>query len=332
MDSVFTMLKEARKAKKLSLEDIADATYISVDFLKAIEEGKTNILPQAYVRAFIREYASVVGLNVDNVIHQLDAPAAPSAPQPSPSRRRSSAAPVQRPAPEEARPEREEPAPEETHPPEPVREEIRPEESAEEPAPPGFMSSEPTPSESAPSETVTSEPLAPEPAPVEPTPPRPPRDLTSLIQKAAILVGLAVIGIVVRNITGIEKLKTAQIPFQSVIKENEDLAAGPAKADSGALPLSPGARKDSLTLEARATDTVWVQLMIDGGPVREYIFRPNFRITWKAADKFVVTVGNAAAVHLTLNKKDLGALGRKGAVVQRLQLTRETLSHETPTR
>ncbi len=87
MDSAFTMLKKAREAKNLSLADVADSTFISIRYLEAIEAGKTDILPQAYVRAFIREYAAVVGLDTAEVMRRLDNPGAPvqAAPPPRPA-------------------------------------------------------------------------------------------------------------------------------------------------------------------------------------------------------------------------------------------------------
>lgn len=63
MDSVFQELKHAREARRLSIDDVSDATLINAKFLEAIEQGNTNVLPQTYVRAFIREYASFVGLD-----------------------------------------------------------------------------------------------------------------------------------------------------------------------------------------------------------------------------------------------------------------------------
>src|SRR5512142_1064571 len=80
MDSVFTMLKQAREAKNLSLADVSDTTFISIRFLEAIEAGKTDILPQAYVRAFIREYAAVVGLDIAEVMRRYDSMGRPQAP------------------------------------------------------------------------------------------------------------------------------------------------------------------------------------------------------------------------------------------------------------
>ena len=72
MDSVFQELKRAREARHLSIEDVSDATLINVTFLEAIEQGNTTVLPQTYVRAFIREYANVVGLDPHEIMMRYD--------------------------------------------------------------------------------------------------------------------------------------------------------------------------------------------------------------------------------------------------------------------
>ena len=98
MEPLFTQLKKARESKQLSITDVAGATNINPDFLSALEEGRTDILPQTYVRAFLREYSAVVGLDPETVMRQYDEirnlapsraptketqkPTAPHAPQP----------------------------------------------------------------------------------------------------------------------------------------------------------------------------------------------------------------------------------------------------------
>ena len=72
MELLYTQLKKARESKQLSITDIAGATNINPDFLAALEEGRADILPQTYVRAFLREYASVVGLDPETVMRQYD--------------------------------------------------------------------------------------------------------------------------------------------------------------------------------------------------------------------------------------------------------------------
>jgi cytoskeletal protein RodZ len=73
MEEIFTRLKQARESRNLSIADVASATNINPDFLAALEQGKTNILPQAYVRAFLREYALVVGLEPQRVMEEYEA-------------------------------------------------------------------------------------------------------------------------------------------------------------------------------------------------------------------------------------------------------------------
>jgi cytoskeleton protein RodZ len=297
MDSVFTLLKQAREAKSLSLNDVADATFISVRYLEAIEAGKTDMLPQAYVRAFIREYAAVVGLDAAAVMRQYAGAAAPQAAPPSPPAEDAGA---------KTRAERAAPS------------------GDEQPA-------QATPASTPEEPRIEHAPAAPPPTveirTPEPSAPAPHRDLTDIVQKAAIVMGVAVVAVVLWNIMGIEKPKSREIPFQNVITENELHAAGPGRKDSTKVPATQASRTDSLTLQAVTMDSVWVQVIIDGGTPREYLFRPNSRASWKAGEKFLLTIGNAGAVQLTLNKKDLGPLGKKGAVIQKLELTRQSLAH-----
>jgi cytoskeleton protein RodZ len=70
---LFLELKNAREAKGLTLEQISDITRIAETSLEAIERGEVSILPQAYVRAFIREYADTVGLDPAELMRKYDA-------------------------------------------------------------------------------------------------------------------------------------------------------------------------------------------------------------------------------------------------------------------
>lgn len=64
-------LKEARKEKNISLESLQDITKIQKRYLVAIEEGNFDVLPgKFYARAFIKEYALVVGLDPDELLEE----------------------------------------------------------------------------------------------------------------------------------------------------------------------------------------------------------------------------------------------------------------------
>lgn len=72
MDSFLDELKQAREAKNISLSEISASTLIDVKMLEAIERGNVKILPQTYIRAFLREYAGIVGLNPQDIMRKYD--------------------------------------------------------------------------------------------------------------------------------------------------------------------------------------------------------------------------------------------------------------------
>lgn len=64
MADIGDKLKKARKDKGMSVEDVEKITKIQRRYLTAIENNEFDQLPgDFYVRAFIRQYADVVGLN-----------------------------------------------------------------------------------------------------------------------------------------------------------------------------------------------------------------------------------------------------------------------------
>ncbi len=65
-------LCRVREEQRISIMDISAATRINMKFLEAMEEGNFAILPQTYVRAFVREYAQCVGLSIDEVLAKYD--------------------------------------------------------------------------------------------------------------------------------------------------------------------------------------------------------------------------------------------------------------------
>lgn len=59
-----TMLREARAAKGLELSDIAELTHVRKEYLRALEEGRFDDLPEdVYTRNFVRLYAQAVGIS-----------------------------------------------------------------------------------------------------------------------------------------------------------------------------------------------------------------------------------------------------------------------------
>ena len=72
MASFFIELKELRKSKEISLDQIHQRTKINMRYLRAIEAGEFEILPIPYLRLFLRAYAKEIGGDANNALEQLD--------------------------------------------------------------------------------------------------------------------------------------------------------------------------------------------------------------------------------------------------------------------
>lgn len=66
-------LKAERIKSELTLQQIANKTRIDLKFLEAIEEGNFAFLPELYVRAFIKEYSKIIGLDDELVLKKFEA-------------------------------------------------------------------------------------------------------------------------------------------------------------------------------------------------------------------------------------------------------------------
>ena len=84
-------LREARRARGLTVEAASDATKIRARYLRALEAEDWDAMPApAYARGFLRTYSTYLGLDADAVVESYRrateaAPAeAPTAPEPPP--------------------------------------------------------------------------------------------------------------------------------------------------------------------------------------------------------------------------------------------------------
>lgn len=65
-------LRKERESRQLTLSDISQLTRINIKYLQAIEQGAFDVLPQTYVRAFIKAYAEAVGINAVDALKKYD--------------------------------------------------------------------------------------------------------------------------------------------------------------------------------------------------------------------------------------------------------------------
>jgi len=76
----------------------------------------------------------------------------------------------------------------------------------------------------------------------------------------------------------------------------------------------------SLVLEIEATQLTWVVVRSDDQPPHEALLQPGQRITWKAKNQYLLTLGNAAGVVIRLNGEIQGPFGKPGQVVRDIRL------------
>jgi len=65
-------LKVFRAAKDISIQQIAVKTKIDPKFLNAIENADFDIIPDIYMRAFLREYCQILDLNPNDILIKYD--------------------------------------------------------------------------------------------------------------------------------------------------------------------------------------------------------------------------------------------------------------------
>jgi len=63
-------LRYRREAEGLSLQDVFHRTRINPAFLEALESGRFEVLPEAYVRLFLKKYAQEIGLDPDEALER----------------------------------------------------------------------------------------------------------------------------------------------------------------------------------------------------------------------------------------------------------------------
>jgi len=65
-------LKKIRLANKIELTKIADRTKININFLKDMEAGKFDFLPELYVRSFLKLYLKELGPDAGHFLDEYD--------------------------------------------------------------------------------------------------------------------------------------------------------------------------------------------------------------------------------------------------------------------
>lgn len=74
MPTVAQQLHEAREARHMTIQQVADITKIRSDHLRALEEGNLSVFSApVYIKGFVRTYSTLLKLDVAQVMSDLDA-------------------------------------------------------------------------------------------------------------------------------------------------------------------------------------------------------------------------------------------------------------------
>ena len=104
-------------------------------------------------------------------------------------------------------------------------------------------------------------------------------------------------------------------PVRPATPPSTAAAAAPPAPRTSSAPASGEQR-----LVIRAVEPTWIRVQTDEGRIAEELLPAGASREWAAERRFLVTIGNAGGVELTLNGRALPPLGPKGTVIQRLEL------------
>jgi cytoskeletal protein RodZ len=74
MPTVAEQLHQAREARNLTIQQVAEITKIRTDHVRALEEGNFDVFSApVYIRGFVRTYSNLLKLDVPQIMAALDA-------------------------------------------------------------------------------------------------------------------------------------------------------------------------------------------------------------------------------------------------------------------
>ena len=68
----YSLLKKSRESKEIDLQTISNDIKINIKYLEAIENGNLNIVPNTYIRLFIKSYAQYLKLDSKEILNQYE--------------------------------------------------------------------------------------------------------------------------------------------------------------------------------------------------------------------------------------------------------------------
>ena len=345
------MLREAREAQAFSLQEVEAQTRIRAKFLQAFEQGDISDLPSiAHAKGFLRNYAQFLHLDVDAVIArfaQATGTGVGTLTQPTAVYPREQVAPPAHPGEEPAvavdEPEDEEKAQE---PPPQPRQRTAAARSGQPRAryiPPGQRVGPGAPltmgRQAAQPQRVSSDfpQSAAQPAPhTAPAPDERRQGSGSLPQQiihsplftaAVLLVGFGLIMLWITStlskISGSELVPAEQqSEFLNQFATSETTVPTPTFAPTSTPQADSGLQiLDRVVLSLDVKQRTWVKITVDGTVQFEGQAQVGDVLHYEGSNQIALRTGNGAALDTTYNGQNLGLLGDRGQVVERIFTT-----------
>lgn len=144
-----------------------------------------------------------------------------------------------------------------------------------------------------------------------------PINLTNAQKVAAAAVGLAILSILSYLAFSPSKKQPVDInAYENVEEVNQ------RKFDS-AYTAATTAKSDSARLVLSASDTVWVNLVVDDGKTYDLLMKPGNRFAFWGRRKFSMTIGNAGGLIVSLNGHEYPPLGKTGVVIRNVTILKD---------
>lgn len=102
----------------------------------------------------------------------------------------------------------------------------------------------------------------------------------------------------------------------SIVKENFVKEEAKPKEEN-TIKEAPKAL-DHVEVVAKFMDRCWTSVSVDGNSVFEGTVEDGKVMTWEGQEKITITAGNAGAVEVSCNGKDMGRFGNVGEVVEKV--------------
>ena len=308
MDSLGNFLREAREAQGLTFEQIAASTKIQESYLQAIEEEHFQVLPpKVFTKGFVRTYAQTLGLDEEEAMWRFSAVTGSYYLEEENHQQV-----VQR-----AEDDRKRKAnrnaviiltgitliglvfilPREQSPSPTLSQEQRPESAfdvstQQTDSIPGLLGKSDAAQEKR--NPTTSLNVEGTPIPVDPVVnmvTTPSGSIPSESKPEEIVEKMPVV-------MPLEPMKTIRSPFEPGMGEQD----GP------------------IMLELEALEITWVVVQSDDRDPHEALLQPGERVLWRAHNRFLITLGNAGGVKVSLNGEPRGPFGKHGKVVRNLEI------------